>query len=133
MNLFDLFFPKKRKIYKKRYSVLQNKDEIEKLRKEAKEYLPKRLDDLANQHGFKYNNLRIKNVRSIWGSCSIKNNINLNLNLMKLDKKLIDYVILHELCHTIEKNHSQKFWNLLEEHLPDAKKLRRELRKTQLN
>jgi len=52
---------------------------------------------------------------------------------MKLDKKLIDYVILHELCHTIEKNHSQKFWNLLEEHLPDAKKLRRELRKTQLN
>ncbi len=132
MKLLDLLFPKKRKrrIIKKTTPITKNKTEIELLRKQAKEYLPNRVKELASSHKFKYNSLRIKNVKTIWGSCSNKNNINLNLNLMKLKPELIDYVILHELCHTIEKNHSQKFWNLLEKHLPDAKKLRKELKKT---
>ena len=130
MNLLDLLFGRKRRISRRRTKpITSNKKEVELLRKQAKEYLPKRLEELAQKHKFKYNSLRIKNVKTIWGSCSGKNNINLNLNLMKLRPELIDYVILHELCHTIEKNHSKKFWDLLEKNLPTAKVLRKELKR----
>ena len=83
---------------------------IETLRREAKIYLPNRLATLATKHGFKYNKVFIKNHRSRWGSCSEKNNINLNLHLMRLPDVLIDYVLLHELVHTEIKNHSPAFW-----------------------
>lgn len=85
------------------------------LRKEAKAYLPRRLLELASQNNLTFNNLYIKNVRTLWGSCSSKNNINLNIHLMRLPDHLIDYVLLHELCHTIHKNHSQEFWSHLEQ------------------
>ena len=81
---------------------------------EAKQYLPQRVQFLANKYNFKYNCLRIKNNLTNLGSCSYKNNINLNLHIMRLSDELIDYVILHELCHTIEKNHSERFWKLLD-------------------
>jgi predicted metal-dependent hydrolase len=81
---------------------------------EAKEYLPKRLEFLANKHNFKYNQVRIKNNQNNLGSCSYRNNINLSLHIMRLSDELIDYVILHELCHTIEKNHGDGFWKLLD-------------------
>jgi len=83
---------------------------IETLRREAKKYLPDRLAALATKYGFKYNKVFIKNHRSRWGSCSEKNNINLNLHLMRLPDALIDYVLLHELVHTEIKNHSPAFW-----------------------
>jgi predicted metal-dependent hydrolase len=81
---------------------------------EATQYLPQRTQFLANKHNFKYNQLRIKNNLTNLGSCSYNNNINLNLHIMRLSDELIDYVILHELCHTIEKNHGEKFWKLLD-------------------
>ena len=81
---------------------------------EAKEYLPKRLEFLANKYNFRYNQVRIKNNSSNLGSCSYRNNINLNLHIMRLSDELIDYVILHELCHTVEKNHGERFWKLLD-------------------
>ena len=134
MNLLDLLFGHKRRIVRRRTKpITSSKKEVELLRKKAKEYLPKRIEELAKTHKLKYNKLRIKNVKTIWGSCSSKNNINLNLNLMKLRPELIDYVILHELCHTIEKNHSKKFWNLLEKHLPTAKVLRKELKRVRFS
>ncbi len=86
----------------------------ESLRIEAKSFLPGRIAWLASQHGFRYNNVTIKNLKSRWGSCSGVNNINLNLHLMRLSDELIDYVLLHELCHTIEKNHGKRFWKLLD-------------------
>lgn len=98
-------------------------------RDEAKFYLPKRLNELANLHGFKYNTIFIKNLRSKWGSCSGKNNINLNLHLMRLPNELIDYVILHELTHTLEKNHSSTFWNKLEKVCPGSRTLDKNLKK----
>ncbi|GBF23159.1 hypothetical protein tpqmel_0563 [Candidatus Gastranaerophilus sp. (ex Termes propinquus)] len=103
-------------------------DETEHLRAQAKEYLPKKLQQLADMHGFKYKKVTIKNMRSRWGSCSYFNNINLNLNLMRLDEDLIKYVLLHELVHTVEKNHSAKFWALLQKHLPEALELRKKLK-----
>jgi predicted metal-dependent hydrolase len=101
------------------------------LRKQAKAYLPGRLQALAHQYGFTYAMHRISSGRSRWGSCSTKKNINLSLFLMALPKHLIDYVILHELCHTQIMNHSPEFWKLLDSVTQNkAKALRRELRET---
>jgi predicted metal-dependent hydrolase len=86
----------------------------ESMRLEAKAFLPGRLAWLAREHGFSFNNVTIKNLSSRWGSCSGKNNINLNLHIMRLPDELIDYILLHELCHTVEKNHGKNFWALLD-------------------
>ena len=86
----------------------------ESLRIEAKAFLPGRLAWLARRHGFTFNRVTIKNLSSRWGSCSGKNNINLNLHIMRLPDELIDYILLHELCHTVEKNHGKNFWALLD-------------------
>lgn len=85
----------------------------ETLRIEAKSYLPPRTLELAAHFGFDVNKVFVKNNISNWGSCSNKNNINLNLHLMRLPDSLCDYVILHELCHTVHRNHGNGFWELL--------------------
>lgn len=90
---------------------------------EAKAYLPDRVEMLANRFGFKYMELKISSAKTRWGSCSGRDNINLSLHLMRLPDHLIDYVILHELCHTIEKNHGPKFWSLLDKVSGDARGL----------
>lgn len=90
-------------------------------RKEAKELLPVRIAELAQIYGFEYNKVSIRNSKTIWGSCSYKNNINLSLHLMMLPDYLIDYVILHELVHTKEKNHGIHFWKLLDQLTGNAK------------
>lgn len=105
------------------------KEEFRKyLRKKAKEFLPKRLEEIAQQFGYKYNKVALKFMKSRWGSCSFKNNINLNISLMTLEKELIDYVLLHELVHTVEKNHSETFWARVLTHMPDARVRRRALK-----
>ncbi len=101
---------------------------VEAYRLEAKEYLPGRLRSLADEHGFHYNKVFIKNHKSRWGSCSSKNNINLSLHLMRLPDELIDYVILHELVHTEIKNHSSAFWHRVREVCPGFEKLRQKLK-----
>jgi predicted metal-dependent hydrolase len=101
-------------------------------RVEAKKYLPIRVRELATRFNFRYNHLSVKNAKTRWGSCSAENNINLNLQLMRLPDRLIDYVILHELMHTIHKNHQKPFWNTMESVLPGAKKIDKELNKYNL-
>ena len=98
------------------------------LRIEAAEYLPERLKVISEKFDLKYNNLSLRNQKTLWGSCSSKNNINLNVNLMRLPTHLIDYVLLHELVHTKHKNHGPGFWNTLHLYSGNAKKLARELR-----
>ncbi|MDR2534354.1 MAG: M48 family metallopeptidase [Tannerellaceae bacterium] len=83
------------------------------LEHEAKRILPGRLRNLAEQYGFKYVSLRLANTKSRWGSCSTERRINISIALMLLPDHLIDYVILHELCHTVEMNHSARFWELM--------------------
>jgi predicted metal-dependent hydrolase len=87
---------------------------VEAFRIEAKTLLPARIEALATQNGFVYNELTFRDTVSRWGSCSGRNAISLSIRLMLLPDPLIDYVILHELCHTRQKNHGPKFHALLE-------------------
>jgi predicted metal-dependent hydrolase len=97
-------------------------------RKEARKYLPARLNELSQKHQLPYNRVIIKNNKTRWGSCSQKNNINLSLHLMRLPDHLIDYILLHELAHTLHKNHSRRFWKKMEKICPNARSLDKELR-----
>jgi predicted metal-dependent hydrolase len=99
------------------------------LKVEAKQYLPERVKGLALKFEFSFNKLALKNIKSRWGSCSRKNNINLSIHLMRLPDHLVDYVILHELAHTVHHNHSKRFWTLLDKVTGGAKSLDKELRK----
>lgn len=94
---------------------------------QARRVLVARLAQLAQQHGFAYNRVFVRNQRTRWGSCSRQNNINLNINLVRLPAALRDYTIVHELVHTRVKNHGPLFWAELARIIPDAKALDGEL------
>lgn len=100
------------------------------LKKEAKRVLPIRLKELAETNGFKYNCCSIRDMHTRWGSCNQKGNISLSIYLILLPDKLINYVLLHELCHTVEMNHGEHFWALLDKvcHC-NSRELRKELKK----
>ncbi len=87
---------------------------VEMLRLEARNYLPQRTAMLAGRHNLQYHSVAVKNTRSRWGSCSSTNNINLSIHLMRLPEHLSDFVILHELCHTVHKNHGAGFHQMLD-------------------
>jgi predicted metal-dependent hydrolase len=97
-------------------------------RTEARRLLIGRLRELAERHGFQYNKVAVKNQRTLWGSCSSRNNINLNINLLRLPEELRDYVMLHELVHTRHRNHSREFWRALDRIVGSGKRLQRRLR-----
>ena len=101
---------------------------IRALRLQAERLLPQRLQTLAGAHGFTYKSASVKRLTSRWGSCDNETNIILNLYLIQLPWELIDYVVLHELTHTRALNHGPDFWIEFERHLPNAKKLRREIK-----
>ena len=101
---------------------------IETWRVEAKAVLVKRTCELAGRYHFQVSGVKIKNMRTRWGSCSRHNIINLNLHIIRLPEHLTDYIILHELVHTEIKNHSYEFWNRLNQLTVDARKYSRELR-----
>lgn len=104
------------------------KAHLKALKIEAKNYLVPRLDFLAKKYNFKYGSVALRNQKTRFGSCSFKNNINLNINLMNYDFDVIDYVLIHELCHTRIKNHSEFFWMEVEKYCPDYKNLRKKLK-----
>ncbi len=98
-------------------------------RKVARKVIIDRLEELAHRHGFTYKKAFVRNQKTRWGSCSSDNNINLNVNLIRLPAELLDYTILHELVHTRIKDHSPRFWAALGEYVTDPKKVDRELNK----
>ncbi len=105
---------------------LQNKEKTKKSLKtwyknKFKEVAVPRLFYFAEKHNLQVNQVRIKEQRTLWGSCSSRNNINLNFLLIMAPLKVIDYVIIHELVHTIHKNHSANFWNAVEAIMPNYK------------
>lgn len=82
---------------------------------EAKAFLPGRVAELSRQTGLRCGKVTVRNARTRWGSCSVANDISLSIHLMKLPDLLIDYIILHELCHTRHKNHGPRFHALLDQ------------------
>lgn len=99
------------------------------LRKEAKRLLPGRTKQLAEKFGFTFSEIKIQSSKTRWGSCSRAKSINLSLFLMLLPAHLIDYVILHELCHTKEMNHGDKFWAWMDKVTDGkSKEMRKELK-----
>ena len=83
-----------------------------------------RLSYFSDKYNLKVNQVRVKEQKTLWGSCSSKNNINLNYLLIMAPIKVIDYVIVHELVHTTHKNHSTKFWQKVETIMPTYKEAR---------
>lgn len=86
---------------------------------QAKHYIPNRVAEINERTGYTYKRIAIKNQKSRWGSCSRQGNLNFNFRLMMAPVAVIDYVIIHELTHLRELNHSKKFWTMVEKYCPD--------------
>lgn len=97
-------------------------------REAAKEYFPKRADYYASLLGVTYERVRIAEQKTRWGSCSSKGTLSFNWKLMLAPPKVLDYVVIHEVCHLKEMNHSPHFWKLVEEFMPDYKEYRKWLK-----
>ena len=102
--------------------------ELRDLKEEALKVIPVRVSYYAGIIGVTYGHITIRNQKTLWGSCSRKGNLNFNCMLMKAPERVRDYVIVHELCHRKEMNHSKKFWALVEEVIPDYRQCRKWLR-----
>lgn len=98
-------------------------------KKQARRIFRERMDFWAAQLGVKYRKLAPSNPRRQWGSCSARDDIRINWRLIMAPPELLDYVIVHELCHVTHKNHSRRFWNFVASVMPDWKSRRIELRK----
>lgn len=97
----------------------------------SKKYLVKRTLEIAQETGLIPNHIKVKAQRSKWGSCSSEKNINLNWRLIFLEPSVIDYVIIHELCHLKHMNHSSLFWDLVESYCPYYKEIEKSLKESQ--
>ena len=94
-------------------------EQLKQLAEEAKAYLPQRVRYYAGKMSVSYGRITIRNQRTRWGRCSGKGNLNFNCLLMLMPEAVIDYVVVHELCHRIEMNHSKRFWDQVARVLPD--------------
>jgi len=88
-------------------------------RQQAKKKIPARVDQQAINLGVSYNRVMISELKYRWGSCTAKHNLNFNWKLIKAPMFVIDYVIVHELAHLLENNHSQRFWNIVQTQIPN--------------
>lgn len=95
----------------------------------AKELFPQRVAYYAEVMHISYGRIAIREQKTRWGSCSSKGNLNFNWKLILMPPDLLDYVVVHELAHRIEMNHSEKFWKVVESVMPDYKKRRELLKK----
>lgn len=79
-------------------------------------------------YNFPFNKISIRNSATRWGSCSSKGNLSFSYKTIFLEEKMLDYIVVHELCHLKEMNHSAKFWSLVETKIPDYKQIRKNLK-----
>jgi len=105
-----------------------SKSETEELRRAAKDVLKKKTDKFSEIMGITYGRIRITNAKTRFGSCSSEGNISYSLRLMQYPEEAIDYVVVHELAHIRQMNHSREFYKIIESVMPDYK-LRRKLLK----
>jgi hypothetical protein len=101
-----------------------------KKREQARRFVENRISHFNKFYNFEINRVAIKNTSSRWGSCSSKRNLNFNYKIIYLRPELADYLIVHELCHLGELNHSKRFWALVKQTIPNYVKVNKELRRT---
>ena len=116
------------RLHKTQAITRETKTEYLKYKETTRVLVKERLEYFNRFYGFRFNAINIKNQKTRWGSCSRKGNLNFNYKLALLPTHVADYIIVHELCHLSEFNHSRKFWELVAQMVPDHKKIRKELR-----
>ncbi|MFW5888439.1 MAG: M48 family metallopeptidase [Patescibacteria group bacterium] len=94
----------------------------------ARYFLAKKLEYFNRYYNFQYKKVYVKDQKSRWGSCSSNRNLNFSYKIIFLPEHLADYIVVHELCHLKELNHSPRFWELVERSIPDHRQRRKELR-----
>ena len=102
---------------------------IKKYKKITRNLVYARLEFFNQIYNFKYNRIAIRNQKTRWGSCSSDKNLNFNYRLCLLPPFIADYIIVHEMCHLAELNHSLSFWQLVSQAIPNYKEIERELKK----
>ena len=102
-------------------------------RREAKNLIERRTRELGQNLGYTYGRISIRNQKTRWGSCSKRGSLSFNYKIAFLPESVRDYIIVHELCHLKEFNHSKRFWDLVRNIIPDYKNIRKELRKYNVN
>lgn len=96
---------------------------------DAYRFVKSRIDFWNSGQDFKFSKINIRNQKTRWGSCSHNGNLSFSYKILMLPPRMADYIIVHELCHLKEFNHSPKFWALVERFVPDYKEIKKELRK----
>lgn len=113
----------------KNKTVLKHsKEEYEKNKHGFFKAITDRVEFFNSLYGFRYHKISVRNQTSLWGSCTRAGNLQFNYKLSSLSPEAIDYVVVHELCHLKEHNHSRRFWNLVAKTVPDYKAIRKSLR-----
>lgn len=108
------------------------KKNIAQYKKKARQLVEARIKHFNAVYNFKFQRIAIRNQKTRWGSCSKKGNLNFNYKIVLLPLELADYIVVHELCHLGEFNHSRSFWALVEKTIPNFRELRGQLRKHQI-
>ncbi len=119
--------------YFKKYKVtpikINSKRDYIKRKDEAFKFAADRAEHFNKIYKFRYNRIFVKNQKTRWGSCSKKGNLNYNYKILYLPANIADYIIVHELCHLKEFNHTQKFWDLVARTMPDYLDIKKQLKK----
>lgn len=130
-GLIRVNYPKHQAIFDSDIQHKATTASIRALRLQAEQLLPQRVAKLAELHDYQYRTVTIKRLKSRWGSCDHQGNIVLNLYLMQLPWECIDYVIVHELVHTVVMRHGPNFWRVMKQELPNVDELKRLVRSYQ--
>jgi predicted metal-dependent hydrolase len=120
------------KLFSKTLFVRNTEANYIKYKDTARQLADQRVEKYNKIYQFKFNKINIKNQKTRWGSCSRRGNINFNYKIALLPERLTDYIVVHELCHLGEFNHSRKFWNLVAKAIPDYLEIKSELKKSGL-
>lgn len=91
-------------------------------------FVKARIDYFNNTYGFRFNKITVRDQKTRWGSCSQKGNLSFNYRIIFLPENIADYLVVHELCHLRELNHSKRFWDLITRSIPDCKEARKKLK-----
>lgn len=116
----------------KKYNVHADCNNYKIYKEKAKNLALERLEHFNKLYNYKFFRVSIRNQQTRWGSCSKKGNLNFNYKIALISQDLCDYIIVHELCHLKELNHSQKFWDLVAQTIPNYKERRKRLKKYKL-